>query len=94
MMDSLITAALSARQNAHAPFSNFKVGAALEDASGRRVTLSIEALANAVSMSITVRASAADRPAGQLEHVLHVLHVLVAQLLKATSRFQVVIERW
>ncbi len=34
-MDPLIEAALRARQNAHAPFSNFKVGAALEDAAGR-----------------------------------------------------------
>ncbi len=34
-MDPLIEAALRARQNAHAPFSKFKVGAALEDAAGR-----------------------------------------------------------
>ena len=34
-MDALIEAALGARQNAHAPFSNFKVGAALEDSAGR-----------------------------------------------------------
>ena len=34
-MDLLIEAALGARQNAHAPFSRFKVGAALEDSSGR-----------------------------------------------------------
>jgi cytidine deaminase len=34
-MDPLIEAALGARQNAHAPFSNFKVGAALEDSVGR-----------------------------------------------------------
>jgi cytidine deaminase len=31
----LTEAALAARENAHAPFSNFKVGAALEDDSGR-----------------------------------------------------------
>lgn len=31
----LIEAALNARENAHAPFSKFKVGAAIEDASGR-----------------------------------------------------------
>jgi cytidine deaminase len=31
----LTEAALAARENAHAPFSKFKVGAALEDASGR-----------------------------------------------------------
>jgi len=35
MIDSIVAAALKARQNAHAPFSNFKVGAALEDAAGR-----------------------------------------------------------
>jgi cytidine deaminase len=34
-MDPLIEAALGARRNAHAPFSKFKVGAALEDSSGR-----------------------------------------------------------
>jgi cytidine deaminase len=34
-MDALISAALQARENAHAPFSKFKVGAALEDANGR-----------------------------------------------------------
>ena len=34
-MDRLIEAALSARQNAHARFSKFKVGAALEDSAGR-----------------------------------------------------------
>ena len=35
MQDPLLDAALLARENAHAPFSNFRVGAALEDASGR-----------------------------------------------------------
>jgi cytidine deaminase len=34
-MDPLVRAALNARQNAHAPFSKFKVGAALEDSAGR-----------------------------------------------------------
>ena len=34
-MDSLVDAALQARQNAHAPFSHFQVGAALEDSAGR-----------------------------------------------------------
>jgi cytidine deaminase len=34
-MDALITAASQARENAHAPFSKFKVGAALEDDGGR-----------------------------------------------------------
>jgi cytidine deaminase len=34
-MDALIEAALHARENAHAPFSKFKVGAALEDETGR-----------------------------------------------------------
>ena len=34
-MDALIEAALQARQKAHAPFSGFLVGAALEDAAGR-----------------------------------------------------------
>jgi cytidine deaminase len=34
-MDSLISAALQARENAHAPFSKFKVGAAVEDDTGR-----------------------------------------------------------
>ncbi len=37
-MDRLIEAALAARGNAHAPFSNFKVGAAVEDAGGRVFT--------------------------------------------------------
>jgi cytidine deaminase len=36
--DSLIAAALSVRENAHARFSNFKVGAAIEDESGRIFT--------------------------------------------------------
>jgi cytidine deaminase len=34
-MDPLVAAALRARENAHAPFSHFKVGAALEDSDGR-----------------------------------------------------------
>ena len=34
-MDRLIEAARLARENAHAPFSQFKVGAALEDSAGR-----------------------------------------------------------
>jgi cytidine deaminase len=34
-MDPLVSAALKARENARAKYSNFKVGAALEDASGR-----------------------------------------------------------
>jgi cytidine deaminase len=36
--DALITAAKQARENAHAPFSNFRVGAALRAKSGRIVT--------------------------------------------------------
>jgi cytidine deaminase len=35
MTDSLARAALAAREHAHAPYSKFLVGAALEDASGR-----------------------------------------------------------
>ena len=34
-MDPLIQSALDARQHAHAPFSKFKVGAAIEDSAGR-----------------------------------------------------------
>src|SRR5438128_8099727 len=34
-MDDLLLAALGAREHAHAPFSNFRVGAAIEDSSGR-----------------------------------------------------------
>ena len=34
-MDQLLEAALGARQLAHAPYSHFKVGAALEDSEGR-----------------------------------------------------------
>ena len=37
-MTKLVDAALAARLNAHAPFSNFKVGAALEDETGRIFT--------------------------------------------------------
>jgi len=35
MTDPLTGAALAARENAHAPFSRFRVGAALEDSAGR-----------------------------------------------------------
>jgi cytidine deaminase len=35
MMDPLVAAAIEARQHAHAPFSKFLVGAALEDSDGR-----------------------------------------------------------
>jgi len=35
MSDSLLDAALAARANAHAPYSHFRVGAALADSSGR-----------------------------------------------------------
>jgi cytidine deaminase len=34
-MDPLLDAALAVRRNAHAPFSKFQVGAALEDSEGR-----------------------------------------------------------
>src|SRR5215469_3261346 len=34
-MEPLLEAALAARENAHAPFSHFKVGAAIEDGQGR-----------------------------------------------------------
>ena len=34
-MDPLLRAALDAREHAHAPFSKFRVGAAVEDSSGR-----------------------------------------------------------
>jgi cytidine deaminase len=34
-MEPLLEAALRARENAHAPFSHFKVGAAIEDSAGR-----------------------------------------------------------
>jgi cytidine deaminase len=37
-MDPLAQAALDVRENAHAPFSRFNVGAALEDANGRIYT--------------------------------------------------------
>jgi cytidine deaminase len=35
VLDDLASAALAAREHAHAPFSKFRVGAALEDDSGR-----------------------------------------------------------
>ena len=35
MTDSLVTAALAAREHAFAPYSRFQVGAAVEDADGR-----------------------------------------------------------
>jgi len=37
-MNKLLEAALAARDNAHAPFSKFKVGAAVEDETGRIFT--------------------------------------------------------
>ncbi|HVY91626.1 MAG TPA: cytidine deaminase [Bryobacteraceae bacterium] len=38
MSDRLLEAATRARENAHAPFSKFRVGAAVEDADGRIFT--------------------------------------------------------
>jgi cytidine deaminase len=38
MIDPLVTAAREARERAHAPFSHFKVGAALETSDGRIIT--------------------------------------------------------
>ncbi len=38
MQDPLIAAAIAVRENAHATFSNFKVGAAVQDESGRIYT--------------------------------------------------------
>jgi cytidine deaminase len=38
MNQALLEAALAARQHSHAPFSNFRVGAAVEDSSGRIYT--------------------------------------------------------
>ena len=38
MVDPLVTAAREARERAHAPFSHFKVGAALETTDGRIIT--------------------------------------------------------
>ena len=38
MPDALLQAALDVRENAHAPFSKFKVGAAIEDESGHIFT--------------------------------------------------------
>ena len=38
MSQALLEAALAARDYAHAPFSNFRVGAAVEDSSGRIYT--------------------------------------------------------
>src|ERR1700689_796192 len=38
MSDALIAAALAARENAHAQYSKFKVGAAVQDESGRIFT--------------------------------------------------------
>jgi cytidine deaminase len=35
MPDALVEAALAVRAHAHAPYSNFRVGAAVEDAAGR-----------------------------------------------------------
>ena len=35
MTDALVTAAIHVREHAHAPYSHFQVGAALEDSSGR-----------------------------------------------------------
>jgi cytidine deaminase len=35
MTDALLEAALQARENAHAPYSHFRVGAAVEDSAGR-----------------------------------------------------------
>src|ERR1700719_2746616 len=35
MTDALLEAALAAREHAHAPYSHFRVGVALEDAAGR-----------------------------------------------------------
>jgi cytidine deaminase len=35
MMDALVAAAIEARWHAHAPFSKFQVGAAIEDSDGR-----------------------------------------------------------
>lgn len=50
-MDSLIHAALAARERAHAPYSNFKVGAAVSDDSGRIFTgCNVESASYGLSM--------------------------------------------
>ncbi|MEM1233203.1 MAG: cytidine deaminase [Pseudomonadota bacterium] len=68
MSDDLLAAARAVRENAHAPYSNFKVGAALRTASGRIFTgCNVENVAYPEGTCAEAGAIAAMAAAGEYE---------------------------
>ena len=74
--DSLFRAALSVRDNAHAPYSNFKVGAAIRDGDGQvHVGCNVENIAYPEGTCAEAGAIAAMCAVGGSRHIIEVVVV-------------------